>query len=71
MEQKLINNAVLRRLEKAESDGDVKLLEKHLQTNYDVIIHEEVYAALVRLGRETAKNKYKEYDSKSITPTLI
>jgi hypothetical protein len=46
---KLINGAVLRRIKKAENDGDVKLLEEHLTSNYDVEIHRAVYAALVRL----------------------
>lgn len=49
MGDKLINGAVLRRIKKAENDGDVKLLEEHLTSNYDVEIHRAVYAALVRL----------------------
>ena len=52
MGDKLINGAVLRRIEKAETAGDVKLLEEHLKSNYDVEIHEAVYAALVRLKKK-------------------
>lgn len=51
MGDKLINGAVLRRIEKAETAGDVKLLEEHLTSNYDVEIHKAVYAALVRLKK--------------------
>ncbi len=51
MSDKLINGAVLRRIEKAEDNGDVKLLEEHLTSNYDVEIHEAVYAALLRLKK--------------------
>lgn len=60
MKDKLINNAVMARLEKAENEGDVELLEEHLTYNYDVEIHNAVYAALVRLGRSGAELKLKE-----------
>ncbi len=51
MSDKLINGAVLRRIEKAEDNGDIKLLEEHLTSNYDVEVHEAVYAALLRLKK--------------------
>ncbi len=51
MASKLINGAVLRRLEKAESEGNVELLREHLTSNYDIEIHNAVYAALIRMGK--------------------
>ena len=60
---RLINSAVLRRLEKAESEGNVELLEEHLKSNYDLEIHNAVYAALVRLGRAGAELKLKECEN--------
>ena len=49
---RLINSAVLRRIQRAESEGDIGLLEKHLKSNYDVEIHNAVRAALMRLGQQ-------------------
>lgn len=60
---KLINRIVLQRLEKAENEGDVELLEEHLKTNYDVEIHNAVYEALVRLGRNNIQNNLKECEN--------
>lgn len=60
MSDKLINGAVLRRIEKAEDDGDVKLLEEHLKSNYDTQIHAAVYEALKRMGKTDLTKKPKE-----------
>ncbi len=60
MSDRLINSAVLRRIEKAESEGNVELLEEHLKINYDPEIHNAVYAALIRLGRSGAEMKLRE-----------
>ncbi len=63
MSDKLINRIVLQRLEKAEKEGDIELLEEHLKTNYDVEIHSAVYEALVRLGKKNLENKLKECEN--------
>lgn len=60
MSDRLINSTVLRRLERAESEGNVELLEKHLKSNYDPEIHNAVYAALVRLSRNGDEMNLKE-----------
>ncbi len=60
MSDMLINRIVLQRLERAESEGDVELLEEHLKSNYDFEIHNAVYAALVRLGKKNIELKLKE-----------
>ena len=51
MSDRLINAAVLRRLEKAESEGNAELLREHLTSNYDTEIHNAVNEALVRLEK--------------------
>ena len=63
MSDKLINRIVLQRLEKAESEGDVELLEEHLKSNYSVEIHSAVYEALVRLGQKNIETKLKECEN--------
>ncbi len=60
MSDKLINGAVLRRIEKAEGAGDVKLLEEHLKSNYDKQIHAAVYEALKRMGQTDMTKTPKE-----------
>ena len=63
MSKKLINRIVLQRLEKAESEGDVELLEEHLKSNYDVEIHSAVYEALIRLGKKNSELKLKDCEN--------
>lgn len=63
MSNKLINRIVLQRLEKAEREGNVELLEEHLKTNYDVEIHSAVAEALARLGRKKSESKLKECEN--------
>lgn len=63
MSDKLINRIVLQRLERAEKEGDIELLEEHLKTNYSVEIHNAVYEALVRLGRNNIENNLKECEN--------
>ncbi len=61
MSKKLINRIVLKRLERAEREGDVELLREHLKSNYDVEVHSAVYEAFLRMGIINAeKNKILE-----------
>lgn len=52
MGNRLINEAVLRRIERAESEGNAELLREHLTSNYDAEIHNAVTEALTRLKKQ-------------------
>ncbi len=50
MNDKLIHDVVIKRIEEATACSDVALLKKHLSSSYDAEIHRAVYQALGCVG---------------------
>lgn len=50
MHDTLIDAVINKRIEEAEAQGDISLLQQHLSPNYDEHVHRIVYRALGRIG---------------------
>ncbi len=50
MHDTLIDSVINKRIEEAEIQGDISLLQQHLSPNYDEHVHRIVYQALGRIG---------------------
>ncbi|MCI8472228.1 MAG: HEAT repeat domain-containing protein [Clostridiales bacterium] len=50
MHDTLIDSVINKRIEEAETQGDISLLQQHLSPNYDEHVHRIVYQALGRIG---------------------
>lgn len=50
MHDTLIDAVINKRIEEAEAQGDINLLQQHLSPNYDEHVHQIVYRALGRIG---------------------
>lgn len=50
MHDTLIDSVINKRIEEAETQGDISLLQQHLSPNYDEHVRRIVYQALGRIG---------------------